>query len=155
MSQRRAKNLDDQAVETVVRILDGWTGKLSWELFSEAIYKRTAQRYTRQALHNHARIVDAFQLRKRLLAEAADGKPRQRKKNPAMELDATLQQLDLLKGENERLQDENNRLLTQFVRWAYNAYTRGLDKRFLDQPLPSVNRDPTDMRKLGRKGSMT
>lgn len=152
MNQRRAKNLDDHAVEAVVRILDGWTGKLTWELFSEAIYKRTSEQYTRQALHNHARIADAFQLRKRLLAEAAYGKPRPRKKDPLAELDAALQQLDLLKGENERLKDENNRLLAQFVRWAYNAHTRGLEKRFLDQPLPSVNRDPTDMRKLGRNG---
>jgi hypothetical protein len=140
---RRAKNLDDQAVESIVAILDGWTGKLTWELLASAVEHRTRERYTRQALHNHARIADAFTLRKRLLAEAADGKPRKRKKDPSVELDATLQQLALLKGENERLKDENNRFLAQFARWAYNAYTRGLDKGFLDQPLPSVNRDTT------------
>ena len=71
--------------------------------------------------------------------------PRIRKRDPSVELEATLQQLALLRGENERMKDENNRFLAQFARWAYNAYTRGLDKDFLDQPLPSVNRDTTKL----------
>ena len=145
MTNRRAKNLDDASVEGIVAILDGWAGKLTWDLLAEAIERRTRERYSRQALHNHARIADAFSLRKRLLAEAADGMPRIRKRDPSVELEATLQQLALLRGENERMTDENNRGRAQFARWAYNAYTRGLDKDFLDQPLPSVNRDTTKL----------
>jgi hypothetical protein len=49
-----------------------------------------------------------------------------------------------LEAQNERLRRENSSLLEQFVRWAYNASTRGLDKDFLNQPLPSVHRDATD-----------
>lgn len=34
----------------------------------------------------------------------------------------------------------NEVLLEQFVRWAYNAGTRGLTEDFLNQPLPPPNR---------------
>jgi hypothetical protein len=41
------------------------------------------------------------------------------------------------------LEEENRRLLEQFVIWAYNAHTRGLDKEFLSQSLPHVDRGQT------------
>jgi len=45
-----------------------------------------------------------------------------------------------LESENNRLTAENQQLLGQFARWAYNAHSRGLSKDFLDRPLPGVNR---------------
>jgi hypothetical protein len=48
-----------------------------------------------------------------------------------------------LEGENARLTAENSRLIEQFVCWAYNAHTRGLDRGFLTRPLPAVKRDQT------------
>lgn len=137
----RAKNLDDGAIADIVSILDGWSGKLTWELLLQDIERRLRQRYTRQALSNHARIADAFRLRKRSLSTAPSG--RKQRGDVSQELDAALQRIEVLEAQNLRLQAENDRFLDQFVRWAHNAYTRGIDKDFLDQPLPTVHRDQT------------
>lgn len=141
MTHARAKNLDDNDIAEIVAILDGWAGKLSWELFIDAIERRKRTRYTRQALHRHERIKHAFSLRKAALSEGQEGGVRQVE---SPELQVALERIVRLEGENERLAAENQRLLEQFVRWAYNAHTRGLDKAFLSRALPAVNRDRTE-----------
>lgn len=140
----RARNLDDRTIEKIVQILDGWSGKLSWDLFVVAIAKVTHITYTRQALNNHARIKDAFTGRK---SELTGRSPKSLDSKPP-ELKLALQRIIRLQAENERLNRENNNLLNQFIRWAYNASTRNLSKEFLDQPLPGVNRDRTREPKL-------
>lgn len=140
MVRARARNITAEDIADIVAILDGWTGKLSWELLIEAIGLRKRATYTRQALHKHQRIKDAFAVRKRLVAAGrASGAP----KVESPELAAALQRIARLEGENARLESENQRLLEQFARWAYNAHTRGLDQQFLSRPLPPVNRDRT------------
>ncbi|MBX9675956.1 MAG: hypothetical protein K2V71_05045 [Methylotenera sp.] len=136
MKQQRAKNLDDPSIKAIVEILDGWSEKLTWDLLIEAINFRTHNKYTRQALHKHERIRNAFDLRK---AELANGDSTVRNvRSP--ELQKALERIARVEAENRRLDSENNQLLEQFVRWSYNAYTRGLDAEFLNQPLPPVNR---------------
>ena len=49
------------------------------------------------------------------------------------------------------MEAENQRLFEQFVVWAYNAHTRGLDKEFLSHPLPRVNRGQTVPPKFAKK----
>jgi hypothetical protein len=145
MIRSRAPNLDDDAIAVIVGILDGWTGKLSWEALIDAIERRTRVRYTRQALHRHARIRSAFSFRKKALAGA------RQKVGPVAdspELAAALQRIERLQGENARLTAENHNLLEQFARWAYNAHSRGLDQNFLNRPLP-----PVDRRESGRRQS--
>lgn len=61
----RAKNLDDEDIARIVGILDGWSGSLTWDALIDSIEKHLFVRYTRQALHKHVRIRDAFTLRKR------------------------------------------------------------------------------------------
>lgn len=136
MAQKRAKNLDDADIKQIVEILDGWSEKLTWELLIDAIELRMYNRYTRQTLHKHERIRNAFELRKTGLANG-DGVIR-RVLSP--ELQKALERLARLQAENKRLESENEQLLEQFVRWAYNAHTRGLDNKFLNQSLPPVNR---------------
>ena len=136
MAQKRAKNLDDADIKQIVEILDGWSEKLTWELLIDAIELRMHNRYTRQALHKHERIRNAFELRKAGLAHG-DGEM-QVVRSP--ELQKSLERIARLEVENKRLVSENEQLLEQFARWAYNAHTRGLDNRFLNQALPSVNR---------------
>lgn len=145
MTRTREKNIDDEAIESIVGVLDGWTGKLTWELFIDAIEKRTRRRYTRQALHRYERIHLAFVTRKKALgggsAENADV-------DMAPELKMALEQVERLTAENQRLKAEQQRLLEQFARWAYNAHSRNLTKEFLDTPLPKVDRERTDLTKL-------
>lgn len=136
----RAKNLTDTDVERIVSLLDGWTGKLTWELLINAVTRHIKATYTRQALNNHPRIKDAFALRK----EKLSGQPAiERKKAESPELQAALERLARLEGENQRIKMENDRLLEKFATWAYNAHTRGLTEDFLSQPLPKVNRAVT------------
>lgn len=139
MAQKRSKNLGDADIKEIVEILDGWTGKLTWELLIDAIELRMHNRYTRQALHKHERIRHAFDL----LKKEFSGRDGEIKRVGSPELQAALERIARLEAENRRLESENERLLEQFVRWAYNAHTRGLDHAFLNQPLPFVNRGQT------------
>lgn len=136
---RRGKNLTDDAIEQIVRLLDGWSGKLTWEALIDAIVARLYCRYTRQALHKHERIKAAYVLRK----EALGGFGNDGAQRGSGQLGESMARIARLEAENQRLEAENQRLLEQFVVWAYNAHTRGLDKGFLSQPLPRVNRDQT------------
>lgn len=136
MTRVRERNLDDTVVATIVEVLDGWSGRLTWEALIEAVARREGLRYTRQALHRHERIRLAFTVRKKaLLGEGA-----QPKEVASPELQVALERIARLEAENQRLAAENNALLEQFVRWAYNAHTRNLTEDFLDQPLPAVDR---------------
>jgi uncharacterized protein (UPF0335 family) len=131
--------MDDKTINEIMSILDGWTGNLSWELLIDEITTRLHIRYTRQALNNHVRIKQAFASRKKSLSFEAV-----KCSKPAHpELEHAQQRIERLEAENQRLRMENNNLLEQFVRWAYNASTRGFDEQFLNQPLVKVHRDPT------------
>lgn len=146
---RRGKNLADQDIAAIVGILDGWRGKLTWELLLEAVQSRLLGSYTRQALNNHVRIADAFRDRKLALSQELGSGPRKRLENLSPELQAALERIERLEMQCTRLQKENDRLLEQFARWVYNAETRGLDREFLNRPLPSVNREPTKLASIG------
>lgn len=61
MTKNRAKNIDDQAIRVILGVLDGWSGKLTWELLIDAIEQRIHVCYTRQALDRHTRIKMAYQ----------------------------------------------------------------------------------------------
>ncbi len=144
--RKRAPNLNDQSIEKIVQILDGWSlPKLSWELFIQQIALRMRTVYTRQALHNQVRIREAFVDRKKQLTVC------DKKKNQACspELEQALQRIERLEAENQRLNRENGNLLEQFNRWVYNGYTKQMDRRmrdFMNQPLPPVHREPSKIR---------
>jgi hypothetical protein len=143
--RQRAKNLTDADIEVIVGILDGWSDKLTWDGLIDAITSRLRAKYTRQALNQHERIKQTFQLAK----ERLSGVERPRGKGlsglNAVETQAFMERFKKLEGENARLRLENERLLEQFVVWAYNAHTRGLDREFLSRPLPRVDRDQTKL----------
>lgn len=144
---RRGKNLTDDAIEQIVRILDGWTDRLTWDALIDVVAIRLHYRYTRQALHKHERVKVAYALRKETLSGARKSEaPR-----GSGQLGEARVRIVRLEAENQRLEAENQRLLEQFVVWAYNAHTRGLDKKFLNQPLPHVNRDQTIESKLAKR----
>lgn len=131
-------HLNDEKMDTIVRIIDGWAGQLTWAALVDAIAIRVGESPTRQALSRHPRIVKAVQLKKKLLRQ---GRPEL--KLGRAEVERLREQLDRLKFENARLTAENNELLDQFRRWAYNASISGLSKSDLNRPLPKVDRrDP-------------
>ncbi|MCP9759186.1 hypothetical protein EGI20_07665 [Aquitalea sp. S1-19] len=151
--RQRSKNLGDSEIEAIVGILDGWTEKLTWELLIDATETRTRMRYTRQALNQHVRIKLAFQLTKaRLSGVSRPQKPLNSGLN-ATDAKAFMDRFHKLEAENTRLKLENERLLEQFVIWAYNASNRGLDADYLSQPLPRVDRDQTQLKREIRNKS--
>lgn len=86
MIKARGKNLDDDAIGLIVGVLDGWSGKLTWDRLIEAIQKRLRVRYTRQALDKRARIKIAYQVTKARLSKINTSEYRQ--KLSAAELEA-------------------------------------------------------------------
>ncbi len=137
--KQRSPNLGDSDVERYAKLLDGWSGKLTWPLYIELINTRYGLLYERQTLARYAKIQSAFQDRKRALA---DGEPSDRpKKKLTPEIQVITDRLNTFIAENERLKRENSALLEQFVRWAYNASTQGLDSNFLNRDLPGIDRE--------------
>lgn len=137
MKHQRAKNLTDQDVRTVVELLDGWTGKLTWPALCTSIARRLRQHYTRQALHSHEPIRQAFARRKE--AGAALRREGASESNGAGDT-----KLAQLLAENAGLQVQLDAMRDKFVVWAYNAYAKGLSEAELSRPLPDVDRDRTD-----------
>lgn len=148
MKIQRSKNLDDTIIRAIVEILDGWSGLLTWNGLVACVEKRLGLRYTRQTLDKHERIKAAFVSRKAELANCENAAPRN-PDNPAAH--AALERLERFEAENARLRRENTNLLEQFLRWTYNAGTRGLSLEFLNQNIPEINRGQTD-RKRARRG---
>lgn len=130
---RRARNLTAADQKAIMGLIDGWTGPLTWERLIDAVEKRLGSRYTRQALHRHSRLQHAFATRR--LSLQGDAAPRAPTATQLLK-----DRVARLSAENKRLQAENDRLLEQFVRWAYNASTRRIDEATLDLPLPEVAR---------------
>lgn len=142
-SKPRGRNLSDTDIESIVEILDGWSGTLAWDLLLEAVESRMRAAYTRQAMYRHGRIRAAYQARKGVLTGAVNNLEGQLRKLGLSEAQVVLERSLRLEAENARLKTENERLLEQFVVWAYNAHTRGLTQDFLNRPLSRVDRDQT------------
>jgi len=147
----RAPNLSAADIETVVGVLDGWSGKLTWERLIAVLASKLRATYTRQALSNHARVADAFDQRKKALRGADGSTPKPRDTSPDML--AAMRRLERLEAENQRLNAENERLLVQFALWLYNAEMRGLTKEHLSAPMPAVPREPTVLGKRDGRSS--
>ncbi len=136
-----SKQLCDGDIEIIVKLIDGWTGKLSWELLIDAVWKRLKTRYTRQAFNRHDRVQAAFAARKKDLRTKT---PVRKTIVSSPELQAALDRIDALEAQTRRLGMENKALLEQFVRWAHNAKSKGLNHEFLNRPLPRIDRGRSD-----------
>lgn len=131
----RSKNLNDDDIEKIVGILDGWSEKLTWDNFIDEVEDQLKNRYTRQTLAKHARIKSAFDLTKKRISELENNKS-----TSPVEIEVLLQQLERVKAQNTRLEKENQNLLAQFSRWSYNSYAKGVTEDELDKPLPMLDR---------------
>ena len=138
--RKRARNLKDEDIRSIVEIIDAYTENLTWDAVIAEIRLRLHNTYTRQALHKHVRIREAFTFRKQTLLTT----PKPKQLRGSIEVRKALERIGRLEAENRRLEFENNNLLEQFARWAYNAATRGIDADFLGRPLPPVDRDRSE-----------
>lgn len=112
----RAPNLDDDRILRIVKLLDGWTGHLTWDLFVDATEANVGGRYTRQALDRHVRIKDAYQQAKKRVG----GAPKHPDQLTAKEMKRRADDYERLKNEVARLERENQNYAKQFARWVCN-----------------------------------
>jgi len=138
MKKPRAPALTEQRLQVVIETLDGWAGKLTWDLLLDAVEKATGIRYSRFTFAEYPEIANAFLLKKTSLRGTWKGEPSQPRDE---RLRAALQQLDRYKAKVERLEQENQLLLEQFVTWATNAERKGVTVAMLNTPLPKPQRD--------------
>lgn len=134
--RNRSNNLLDNDIASIVSILDGWSEKLTWDSLIDMVEFRMKQRYTRQTLAKHSRIKSAYDLTKKRIIN----KTLIEIKEPKVNDNILIQKINRLEAENTRLTKENEAFLTQFARWAYNAYIKGITQDELDNALPRVNR---------------
>lgn len=138
MVKRRARVIDDDVIEVVLHILDGWKGKLTWELLIAAIKASISAHYTRQALSGHTRISEAFVLRKKGLAKEVGKLP-----SGDARTNGYLETIARLKVANQRLEAEVNNYREMFIRWTFNAQGKNLTAEFLNRPMLPPDRNAT------------
>lgn len=139
MTKRRARVIDDDVIEVVLHILDGWKGKLTWDLLIAAVKASISAEYTRQALSGHKRIADAFVLRKGGLAKEVGKLP-----SGDARINSYVESISRLKAENLRLAAEINNYREMFIRWTFNAQKKNLTAEFLNAPLLLPDRGSTE-----------
>jgi hypothetical protein len=132
------KHLSDYDVQQIVRLLDGWSRKLTWEALCVACKPVIGGIPARQTLSRLVRVKDAFDITKERLKTSPI------EFTAASSMHIAMQRIARLTVENERLQRENSRLLEQFVVWQYNAHTRGIHDRELNRALPTIDRGNTE-----------
>lgn len=69
MKKQRAPDLTKERIKIVVEVLDGWSGKLTWEALIEKVQEKTGITYSRFTFAENPRIAAAFDLRKTGLRE--------------------------------------------------------------------------------------
>jgi hypothetical protein len=129
-----AKHVTDRDVEKIVKLLDGWQDKLTWDALCEACLPIIGVKPVRQTLMKFSRIADAYTTCKQRL----QGGVEELSVPPTMKIAA--ERIARLERENERLKKENAALLEQFVVWQYNAHIHGVNSQILGRDLPSVDR---------------
>ena len=138
MKKTRAPDLTDERIQVVLDALDGWKGKLTWDLLIEAMKEATDITYSRFTLSSYPEIANAFALRKDALKgtwKVGAATPRDER------VRAALEQVERMKAKIERLTQENQLLKEQFVTWAHNAERKGVTIMMLNAPLPKPERE--------------
>lgn len=138
MKKRRAPDLTDERIGIVLDILDGWKGKLTWDLLLKSVEQKTVIPYSRFTFAEYPRIANAFSLRKKALSGTWKAEPMRPRDE---QVRAALEQVARHKMKIERLEQENQLLHEQFVTWAINAERKGVTMAMLNAPLPKPNRD--------------
>jgi len=138
MKKTRAPDLTEERLQIVLDTLDVWKGKLTWDLLIDAVEKITGITYSRFTFAEYPQIANAFSLKKDVLR----GTWKSERSEPRDErVRAALEQVERYKAKVQRLEQENQLLLEQFVTWAHNAERKGVTVMMLNAPLPKPQRD--------------
>lgn len=129
------RRLTEDDITTAVRLLDGWTGKLTWERYLATLATQLdGTLYTKVGLRKHARILNAWEMTRKRLQDSLEASGESSNGDAAVvHLRRMLQRL---RNENARLEQENHDLLERFQRWSYNAaMDKGMTVEQLDRAI--------------------
>lgn len=138
MKKTRAPALTDERIQVVLDTLDAWRGKLTWDLLIAAVAETTGITYSRFTFIEYTQIANAFSLKKEALRGTWAGRPVVARDERVR---AALEQAERNRAKAQRLEQENQLLLEQFVMWVVNAAHNGVTISMLNAPLPKPNRD--------------
>ncbi len=130
-----APHLSAKDIETAITLLDGWSSKLTWELFLRilAMELGNGHVYSKVAMLKHMPIKVAWNQAKRRLTQEADAVGEKSYGTTAV---ASLRRmLDDARVDLKEERMKNNDLIEQFIRWQYNAERHGMKLSQLDAPL--------------------
>ena len=144
MKKTRAPDLTPERIQAVLETLDGWKGKLTWDLLIAAAEKTTGIAYSRFTFSEYPEIANAFALKKDALRGTWKGEPLVPRDE---RIRAALEQVARLRATVERLKHENMLLKEQFVTWAHNAERKGVTIMMLNAPLAKPLRDRSKLEK--------
>ena len=136
-----AKHLTKTDVEAILNIIAAHEGniKLTWESICDECTLVVGKKPTRQSLFANKIIREAYNAKKSILKTRGALNPKPSSLGIAAERIAKLQ------IEVELLKKKNDALLQQFVVWQYNAYKYGLKEHQLNESLPRIDRERTDL----------
>lgn len=140
--------LRDDDVEKAARLLDGWTGKLTWDRYLAVLATELGHLYTKPGLRKHPRILNAWNMAQQRLKDGAKSVGARSYGDPAIA--EAYRKIGALRAENARLTQENRDLLERFLRWSYNAAQAGLSPERLDAPIVGMETGPTPGKKRAR-----
>jgi hypothetical protein len=138
MRKQRAPDLTEATIAVVVDLLDGWTGKLTWDLLIAEVLRLTGFEYSRFTFAEYPGIANAFTIKKRKLSGTLARGPRTPRDGQIL---AALDEAQRFREKAERLERENELLLEQFLMWAVNAERHGVTIAQLNAPLALPNRE--------------
>jgi hypothetical protein len=134
-----AKHLNDADVKNIANLIRDWSkDKLTWNNLCRKCKELFGVTATRQTLFAHKTIREAYSARKRYISR--DGVRTPKPSSLAFAARRLARQEALI----EELQERNDRLLEQFIKWEYNTYKRGISIDELNEELPRIDRERTD-----------
>jgi len=135
--------ITESTIPIALHELVQWSGKLTWERFAERLAERLGEKkISRHTLLTYPVIVEAFNSKKSALRDAVINPVI---KDADLSIEFAKKQILILEETVENLQNQNNNLREQFVRWQHNLYSmKDIDMEKigvkLDTPLPGISR---------------
>lgn len=114
------RHLTHEMIDKIVRIIDNWEGKITWELIVEAVERSLNAQYSRQTLSK--KIISRTHITKK---DQLSGEKCAPIYYTPREMQKVLDRLDRLENENKQLKKQVDTQIIQLAQWAYNANARG------------------------------
>lgn len=133
--------ITEDSIETVLKIIALWEGKLTWTLLCEKVASALGvPKVERQSLAAYEDIQDGYSRRKDELRESKFVPLQVSDDFTAEYLKKKVKELE---SEVSRLKGVNGRYKERFILWQYNAYTNGLRVNRLDDVVDALNKPLT------------